>query len=106
MSGSLILNTTTRDELGATIGREKLDRLTGRLRDLLSTALRGSGRDGTEVGREAHTLVSMAGMLGFDALSEACRNLEYATQRGGDFAPDLREAARLRDETLAALANV
>lgn len=106
MPATPILNTATRDELGATIGREKLDSLTRRFRDLLKTSLRGAGHDGAEIGREAHTLVSMAGMLGCDALSEACRTLEFATKRGDDFTPDLDEALRLRDETLAALAAV
>jgi len=70
----------------------------------LGDAFTGEERSAADLGREAHTLVSMAGMLGCDALCAACRALEYGAKQGGDVAPLLAEARRLRDETLEALA--
>jgi HPt (histidine-containing phosphotransfer) domain-containing protein len=40
--------------------------------------------DHAVLGKEAHALVSMTGVLGFTALAEACRGLEKACQTGGE----------------------
>lgn len=98
-----LVNGSTLDELGDTIGREKLDRLVSRFAIALADAFSGEGRAADDIGREAHTLVSMAGMLGCDALCSACRHLECSVQLGEDIVSPLAEARRLRDETLTVL---
>lgn len=103
MSSPSLVNAATRDDLSSTIGQDKLDRLTDRFVTTLAGALAGDERPADDIGREAHTLVSMAGMLGCDALSEACRVLEQDVKRGEDLTIPLREARRLRDATLAEL---
>jgi len=99
-----LVNVSTLDDLGDTIGRDRLNRLVERFAAALGDAFTGEERSAADLGREAHTLVSMAGMLGCDALCAACRALEYGAKQGGDVAPLLAEARRLRDETLEALA--
>lgn len=103
MSTLALVNGSTLDELGKTIGHDKLNRLVDRFAIALADALSGEGRSDAEIGREAHTLISMAGMLGCDALCSACRTLEVAAKHGEDIAPLLAEGRRLRNETLAAL---
>ncbi len=103
MSSPPLVNAVTRDDLSATIGREKLDSLTQRFAATLALSLGGEARPADDLGREAHTLVSMAGMLGCDALSQACRDLEQAAKQGLDLGSPLAAARRIRDETLAAL---
>lgn len=103
MSSPSVVNAATRDDLSSAIGPDKLERLTNRFTTMLAGALAGDERPADDVGREAHTLVSMAGMLGCDALSEACRVLEQAAKHGGDLTVPLHEARRLRDATLAEL---
>ncbi len=104
MSEPALLNAATLDDLGNVIGAERLDRLVERFSAALSEALAGEGRETEAIGREAHTLVSMAGMLGCDAFYAACRTLEYAAKDGADIAGPLAEARRVRDATVEALA--
>jgi HPt (histidine-containing phosphotransfer) domain-containing protein len=103
LSSPPLINAVTRDDLRATIGGEKLDSLTDRFAATLALSLGGDARLADDLGREAHTLVSMAGMLGYDALSQACRDLEQAAKQGGDLHPLLDAARRMRDDTLTAL---
>jgi HPt (histidine-containing phosphotransfer) domain-containing protein len=104
LSSPPLVNVATRDDLSNTIGQEKLDRLTDRFAASLATSLGGDTRSADDLGREAHTLVSMSGMLGYDALSQACRTLEYAAKQGDDLIGPLDVARRIRDETLDSLA--
>lgn len=101
-----LVNREALDELRAVIGPEKLARILDRFLLCLADAFAGRDRAAADYGREAHTLVSMAGMLGCDALSRACRTLEEAVQAGDDLTGLLAEAERLRDRTLAALRSL
>ncbi|MCJ2015326.1 Hpt domain-containing protein [Methylobacterium sp. J-076] len=103
MSTPELVNASTIDELADVIGMERLEKLIDRFIASLAEAFPGEGRAAAEVGREAHTFVSMAGMLGCDALSEACRTLEHRVKRGEDIAAPLGEARRARDATHDAL---
>lgn len=105
MSTSPLVNGDTLDELGETIGRDKLDRLLDRFAVALADAFATQEAAPADVGREAHTLVSMAGMLGCDALCSACRSLEHAAKNGEDIAAPLASTRRLRDDTLAVLSR-
>jgi hypothetical protein len=105
VSDPALVNAATLDDLGNVIGAERLDRLIERFSAALTDALNGEGREVEAVGREAHTLVSMAGMLGCDAFYAACRTLEYAAKDGLDITAPLAEARRVRDATVAALAS-
>jgi len=101
-----LVNREALDELRAVIGSEKLARIIDRFLQCLAESFAGRDRVAADYGREAHTLVSMAGMLGCDALSRACRTLEEAAKSGDDLTDLLAEAEHLRDRTLAALRNV
>lgn len=103
MSTPALVNASTLDDLNDTIGAERLNRVVDRYAQALADAFSGEGREAADLGREAHTLVSMAGMLGCDAFCEACRRLEHLAKQGGNLADPLAGARRLRDDTLAAL---
>lgn len=101
-----LLSRPALDDLGETIGREKLDRLVERFALSLRTAFAGGDRPPEDYGREAHTLISMSGMLGCERLSAACRALEAEAKAGGDLAQPLVGIRVLRDETVAALEDL
>lgn len=105
VSDPVLLNAAALDDLGNVIGVERLDKLVERFEATLAEALNGEGSDAVAIGREAHTLVSMAGMLGCDAFFAACRTLEHAAKDGTDIAAPLAEARRMRDATIEALAS-
>lgn len=105
MSTSALVNDGTLSELGDVIGRDKLDSLVDRFVSVLVEAFPSDANGAEEIGREAHTLVSMAGMLGCDALCDACRALETEIKTGGDVGARLSAAQVLRDATVEALAN-
>ncbi|MCJ2122284.1 Hpt domain-containing protein [Methylobacterium sp. J-077] len=95
------------DELEGAIGTEKLARLLDRFTASLATAFDGADRAEAEYAREAHTLVSMSGMLGCADLSQACRTFEQAAKTGGgDLAAQLATLRSLRDATVAALRDL
>ena len=98
-----LVNRDALDELAAVIGPDKLTRILDRFLLCLATAFEGTERGADDYGREAHTLVSMAGMLGCDAFSRACRDLEATAQAGDDLTDRLADVGHLRDRTLAAL---
>lgn len=105
MSHALV-NRDALDELSAVIGREKLARILDRFLMSLTTAFADGDRTAADYGREAHTLVSMSGMLGCDAFSRACRALEEAAQVGDDLSAPLATLRTLRDQTLVALRDM
>ncbi|MGC5778220.1 Hpt domain-containing protein [Methylobacterium sp. NFXW15] len=100
-----LVNPSTLSELGDVIGRERLHSLIDRFTEALAEAFSQDDRPAAEIGREAHKLVSMSGMLGCDALSAACRALEQHAVTGADIRAPLEEARRLRDGTIGALAR-
>lgn len=93
------------DDLGAVIGSEKLLGLVDRFVAALRTAFAGEGRSHADHEREAHTLISMSGMLGCERLSLACRALELVAKQGDDLSQPLAEIRHLRDRTVEALEN-
>ena len=105
MSHALV-NRDALDELTAAIGREKLVRLLDRFVISLATAFEGSNRGPADYGREAHTMVSMSGMLGCTPLSLACRGLEEAAKAGDDLTGSLIDLRTLRDRTVTALRDM
>jgi CheY-like chemotaxis protein/HPt (histidine-containing phosphotransfer) domain-containing protein len=73
------------DEIFATVsellGRQKVNALLGKLGAQLRSQLSGNpdhAEERAEIAREAHKLISTAGMLGFTVLSEQCARLEAA----------------------------
>ena len=102
MSQSLV-DRATLDELGTVIGTEKLARLVDRFTASLAAAFEGGERTADDYAREAHTLISMAGMLGCEDLSQACRGIERSVKVGDDLTASLGEVRTLRDRTVAAL---
>lgn len=99
-----LLSRPALDDLGEVIGPEKLQRLLERFTATLRGAFAAAGdRAPVEYAREAHTLISMSGMLGCERLSGACRALEAQAKTGADLAPSLADIRALRDETVAAL---
>nr|WP_301335393.1 Hpt domain-containing protein [Methylobacterium fujisawaense] len=94
------------DELTAVIGAEKLVGLLDRFVVSLTTAFEGPDRANDDYGREAHTLVSMSGMLGCVELSRACRGLEESAKAGDDLTGSLIDLRTLRDRTIAALRDL
>ena len=98
-----LLSRTVLDDLGGVIGSEKLQRLLVRFTDSLRTAFPLENGGPGAVAREAHTLISMSGMLGCERLSAACRDLETAAKAGGDLPSALTTIRALRDETVCAL---
>jgi PAS domain S-box-containing protein len=91
------------------MGRDSMDRLLDRLLVQLQISLddRGLSADERErLAADVHGLVSAAGMLGFRALSEACRELEHACRGEGDVSRSLgqlREARAWALDQIAAL---
>ena len=95
------------DELEGVIGTEKLARLLDRFATSLATAFDSVDQGEAAYAREAHTLVSMSGMLGCSDLSQACRAFEQVAKLGGgDLAAQLAHLRSLRDETITALRDL
>ncbi len=101
-----LLSRPVLDDLGSVIGADKLQRLLVRFSDSLRTAFPTGSRAPEDVAREAHTLISMSGMLGCERLSGACRALEMAAKGGSELARALAEIRTLRDETVRALEDI
>lgn len=101
-----LVNRDVLDELSAVIGSEKLARIVDRFLLSLASAVAEGDRTAADYGREAHTLVSMSGMLGCEALSRACRTVEEAAAAGQDLTEPLAELRLLRDQTAAALQDL
>lgn len=98
-----LLSRPALDDLGGVIGPDKLQRLLDRFTASLRTAFPAGERPAIEVEREAHTLISMSGMLGCERLSAACRALEAEAKTGVDLDAPLVGIRSLRDETVAVL---
>lgn len=105
MSHALV-NRDALDELSAVIGPDKLDRILDRFLLSLVTAFADGDRTAADYAREAHTLVSMSGMLGCDAFSRACRALEEGAKMGDDLSEPLAALRILRDQTVVALRDL
>lgn len=96
------LDPQVHDELVAILGTEKIGSLLSKLEAQLTRSFATAPRavDPPELAREAHSLVSQAGMLGFLELADACRDLEAACLAGDDVAPFLASAQSARDRAV------
>jgi signal transduction histidine kinase/ActR/RegA family two-component response regulator len=89
------------------MGREGMNRLLDRLMTQLHLGMDGQDLSPAERDRlanDVHGLVSAAGMLGFRALSEACRDLEQACRAGGDLSRSLARFRQARERTIDQIA--
>jgi CheY-like chemotaxis protein len=100
-------------DLASILGAEKLGQLLEKLESALLSSLpvaqgsgNASGTDLAQLAREAHIMVSKAGMLGFTRLSEACLKLESACLATGPIEAALDEARSARDDALARVATL
>lgn len=80
-----------RRELVDSLGGPAVARLVGLLRSQLDTRLSPVAED---LRGDAHALAGSAGLMGFDRLSQACRELEHVLEAGGDHRPALAAAHR------------
>lgn len=71
------------DELVELIGRDQVGRLLDQLAARLQRSFDAPAEDRARLGRDAHAMVSSAGMIGFKAISDACRHLEAACSGDG-----------------------
>ena len=90
-----------------TMGRDGMNRLLGRLMTQLHIGsdrqdLSPAERD--RLANDVHGLVSAAGMLGFRALSEMCRELEHACRTGADLSRSLARFSEARDRAIDQIA--
>lgn len=86
-----LVNERKLDELRRLIGSDHVERLLTRLTQELEIAF-AEEANAAAIAHEAHVLISMAGSLGFDRLSRACRSLEAVIATGGDVSHSLNEA--------------
>jgi CheY-like chemotaxis protein len=96
------LDPQVHDELVAILGPEKIASLLSKLEGQLarSFATVPHAIDPSELAREAHSLVSQAGMLGFLELADSCRDLEAACLSGEEVAAFLKSAQSARDRAV------
>ena len=108
-SGELILDRKIYADLAVMLGREKMSRLLEKLETALEASLPKTPEppiDPVRMAREAHALVSQAGMLGFMDVSEACRSVESACLSGAGVDEALARACVARDNALSEIARL
>ncbi|HEX2135256.1 MAG TPA: ATP-binding protein [Microvirga sp.] len=97
-------------DLTTLLGAEKIERLLLRLEGQLAqsfTTVDPDRLDRAELAREAHRLVSQAGMLGFAELGSVCRELESAClAEGADVLRLLESARAARDRAVAEIGRL
>jgi CheY-like chemotaxis protein/HPt (histidine-containing phosphotransfer) domain-containing protein len=86
------------------LGSEKANGLLAKLDGELTAQL-DAGGDRDALARKAHTLVSQAGLLGFMAVSQTARLVEYACLGEGDLGQSLAAWEAARDRARAAIAR-
>jgi HPt (histidine-containing phosphotransfer) domain-containing protein len=101
------LDQQTYGGLVAVMGRERvlrlLEQLMAKLEEWVSDA-HATPEERQQLAREAHAMVSSAGMLGFAALSTSCADLERACEEGAAVAEVLSRVQAARAEALAEIA--
>jgi CheY-like chemotaxis protein/HPt (histidine-containing phosphotransfer) domain-containing protein len=90
------------DDLVTVLGMDKIGSLLSKLEGQLARSFASFPQtiDPSELAREAHSLVSQAGMLGFLELADVCRDLELACLAGVDIAATLDAARSARDRAV------
>ena len=103
LAASPLLDPDVYRDLWALLGAEQMDRLLVRLERQLATAFAqddAAVANRSDLAREAHSLVSQAGMLGFLEFAETCRELEAVCLGEDDAARWLDEARLARDRAV------
>ena len=91
------------DSLFDLVGRERVMALLGQLAAQLTERFVGepvSTEDRARLARDAHAMISAAGVLGFLVLSGACKSLAAACAAGGDIVMPLDRVRASRAMTL------
>jgi CheY-like chemotaxis protein len=102
-------DTETISHLKRLLGAERLNELLTMFQGELSARFKSHpmGPDAIRVLRqEAHSTIAQAGMLGFDELSQCCRNLQDACKEGGDVRAALAVLSDAQARALAALHTI
>jgi CheY-like chemotaxis protein/HPt (histidine-containing phosphotransfer) domain-containing protein len=94
----------TFEEVVDLLGLARVQTSLGEITDRLS-AVAGMAADRRALGREAHALVSLAGVLGFNDLVHACRDLERMCQGQTDLGDALAAVHRASVLCLRAVAD-
>ncbi|MCJ2062687.1 PAS domain S-box protein [Methylobacterium sp. J-088] len=103
-SATSVIDTTVVDEMVATVGRARVDRMLAMLAEELTERFElTSAPDRQRLAHDAHAMISAAGALGFAGLAQACREVETACAAGGDYEPML---ATLRAISASAVAEI
>ncbi|MEE7493391.1 PAS domain S-box protein [Methylobacterium oryzae] len=95
-----VLDAAVLEELSASIGAYRIERMLDLLASELNERFRSDLGDRERVARDAHAIVSAAGSLGFLGLSSLCREIETAARSDADLTPLTR---RLAEQRAAAL---
>jgi PAS domain S-box-containing protein len=96
-------------QLKGLLGAERLDEMLGEFQEELSSrfAAQPDGADALKLlRREAHSMISQAGMLGFEELSRRCRELQDACDKGSDISAALEALGNAQAGVLAALCTM
>ncbi|TIW74346.1 MAG: response regulator [Mesorhizobium sp.] len=99
-----VFNADVFGNLAKVLGKNRVNQLLDKLADVLRTRLVSIAPDAIErdvVQRDAHSLVSSSGMLGFETLSNLCRDIETCCIDGADLTPALQRYERARDAVLS-----
>ncbi|MBY0296601.1 MAG: PAS domain S-box protein [Methylobacterium sp.] len=88
------------------LGAERVDGLLALLAAELAHRVDGTDPDRDQLGRDAHAMVSAAGMLGFANLSALCREIEQAAREAHDLGPLLARFGAARRTALAEIARL
>jgi len=99
---SPVIDLSCQNELMKLIGCDKLIDLLVKLKDDLPRRLNSA--DSAALRADAHSMTSMAGLLGFMELSEAARRLEHAVDTGDDHVIPLVQLLAARTAAQAELA--
>jgi CheY-like chemotaxis protein/HPt (histidine-containing phosphotransfer) domain-containing protein len=107
-ASSCALDPQVYDDLVEVLGPDKIQSLLTKLESQLtrSFAPLPQSIDSSELAREAHSIVSQAGMLGFLTLADLCRDLEMACLSGADIATTLEAVRSARDRAVREIARL
>ena len=105
---SAALDLATYEGVVAMVGPERsrvlLDALASQLARVRTDVVGSLAR--AEVARDAHTIVSAAGHLGFVGVSDLCRRIEAAAEAGSDLAPLMARFAEVRAQVVAEIGRI
>lgn len=101
-----VYDARTLGELEGIFGRPRLLDLLGRLKVEIAQRLQVSSDERDILSRDAHTLLSVSGSLGFVGLSQRCTEIEQAYLRGADLAAPLEAARAAAEAAVAAIGTL